>query len=101
MNPHTGEVRGSGDFENDPEFLVLPPDLQKMVRIRMQRTEALSSTSEPTTVRSILANLRNPYGPLANWAREQRDALRAKTMRKAKTRAKMAAASKRKNRGKR
>ena len=101
MNPNTGEIRRPGDFENDPEFLVLPPDLQQMVRMRMHRTEALSSTSEPTTVRGIVANLRNPQSPLAQWAREQRDALREKQAKRTKQRAKMAAASRRKNRGKR
>lgn len=98
MNPHTGEIRRAGDYEDDPEFRELPEDMQKIVRLRMQAAEMLSSTTQRPTVRSITANLRNPASPLAQWARDQREAGRAKAAKTAKRRAKAAAESKRRNR---
>lgn len=83
MNPHTGELAMLRDDEERAGFERLPPGLNQMAREKMRRFEQMART-ERFVSEAPKVNLLS-RSPLAAWAKKKR-------------RAKVAAASRRRNR---
>lgn len=84
MNPHTGELAMLGEGEERAGFERLPACLSQMAREKMRRFALMASGTADAEAAAPMVNLRS-RSPLALWAKKKR-------------KAKIAAASRRRNR---